>query len=889
MGDIARMFDPKAIALIGATDKEGSVGRSLLENLLAKPDSRLFPVNPEKRSLLGIRAYPRFSDIPEKIDLAVISSPARTVPRVVERCGKAGVEGAIIISSGFGESGPEGQALEEKIISIAKRYSMRIMGPNSLGLMRPHLGLNATPITVNARAGNIAFISQSGGFGRVLLDWGINAHVGFSLLASLGSMIDIDFGELIDFLGYDPHTRSIMVYMEESIGDVKKFISAARGFARNKPIVVLKPARREAGGQTRSHTAYLATSDSVYDAVFKRAGVVRVKTAGDLFNTAGVLYSKHLPAGPRLAVVTNAGGVGDMAVNTLVAEGGKIAELCARSRERLRALMPAFCKDGNPIDLLREAGIDRYEEAVRICLDDGQVDGIIVIFTPQGLAAPKELAEAIAALAGQADKPIIAVWMGGGQVGEGREILFAANVPTYTTPEEAVRTYLYMCSYKRNLEILNETPSEMDVDASPPKNTLKTYVRRVLAQGRTVLTEEESKRFLEIYRIPTVRTRIAGDVDQAVRFAASEGYPVVMKIVSPDINYKSDAGGVVLGISSESELRNGYDAMFARVQARCPQARLTGVSIQRMLEKIDYEVILGAKKDQDFGSVILFGMGGVDVEVYRDFSLGLPPLNQSLARKLMEETRIYRLLQGYRGKPSADLRTLEQIILNFSNLVADFPEIAEIDINPIALSGGQAFALDARIILDPASLDEQQAHPHLIVSPYPTRYVAHWSLSGMDVVLRPIRPEDEPLEHEMLTSLSEKTLRERFFQTIKKITHEMHARMCNIDYEREIAIVAETREGEKRAIIGIGRLIIEPDRKRAEFAVVVHDRFQGKGLGYKLVDMVIGIGHEKGVREIYGFVLSENSRMINMCRKLGCEIEPMDEEEGITRVSLALS
>jgi acetyltransferase len=361
-----------------------------------------------------------------------------------------------------------------------------------------------------------------------------------------------------------------------------------------------------------------------------------------------------------------------------------------------------------------------------------------------------------------------------------------------------------------------------------------------------------------------------------------------MKIVSPDINYKSDAGGVVPGIGSEEELRSGYDVMLRRVRARCPQATLTGVSIQKMVEKIDYEIILGAKKDQDFGSVILFGMGGVDVEVYRDFSLGLPPLNQSLARKLMEETRVYRLLQGYRGKPAADLRTLEQIILNFSNLITDFPEIAEMDINPIALSVGRVVALDARIVLDPLYVDGQQAHPHLIISPYPARYVTHWSLSGIDVVLRPIRPEDEPLEHEMLTSLSEKTLKERFFQTIKKITHEMHVRLCNIDYEREIAIVAEIKEGEKRSIIGIGRLIMEPDRKTAEFAVLVHDRFQGKGLGYKLVDTVIGIGHERNVREIYGFVLSENSKMINMCTKLGCTIEPMEQEEGITRVSLAL-
>jgi acetyltransferase len=476
--------------------------------------------------------------------------------------------------------------------------------------------------------------------------------------------------------------------------------------------------------------------------------------------------------------------------------------------------------------------------------------------------------------------------MGGGKVREGREILFANNIPTYDTPEKAVRTYLYMYNYKENLEILYETPAEVAVDSSPPKNTLKTFIRKILAEGRTVLTEEESKRFLAAYSIPTVRTRVAGDIDQAAQIAAGEGYPVVMKIVSPDINYKSDAGGVVLGISSEGELRQEYAKMLDRVRSYSPGSRVAGVTIQKMVEKIDYEVILGAKKDQDFGSVILFGMGGIGVQIFRDFSLGLPPLNQALARKLMEETRVYRLLQGYRGKPAADLRTLEQIILKFSSLITDFPEIAEMDINPIALSGDRAFALDARIVLDSGNLDGQD-HPHLIISPYPTKYVTHWSLSGLDVVLRPIRPEDEPLEHEMLASLSEKTMKQRFFQTIKQITHEMHIRLCNIDYEREIAIVAEIKEGERRSIIGMGRLIMEPDRKKAEFAVVVHDRFQGKGLGYKLVDMVVGIGYEKGLKEIYGFILSENKKMANMCRKLGCTIEPM-EEEGITRVSLTL-
>jgi acetyltransferase len=639
--------------------------------------------------------------------------------------------------------------------------------------------------------------------------------------------------------------------------------------------------------QPRSHTGYLATSEQVYDAVFKRVGVVRVKTAQDLFNTAGELYSKHLPKGPRLAVVTNAGGVGAMAVNALLALGGTVARLSAENQSKYEALTPVSCQELNFLDLLRDADVPRYEETVKLCLDDPGVDGILVVFTPQGEAQADNLARAIVALASGAGKPVLAAWMGGQEVREATEILLMNNIPTYRTPEEAVRTYLYMYRYERNLEILHETPTDVAVDSAPPMNTLKTFVRKALLEGRTILTEEESKRFLATYHIPTVKTQVAADVEQAASIARRQGYPLAMKIISPDISHKSDAGGVALGINSEEELRDEYAKMMRRVLAYSPNASILGVTVQKMLDKIDYEVILGSKKNEDFGSVVLFGMGGIGVQIYRDFSIGLPPLNQALARKLMEETKVYKLLQGYRGKPPADLQMLEQIILNFSNLITDFPEIAEMDINPIAFSNGSPLALDARIILDPHYTSGPDARPHLVISLYPTKYVTHWRLAGMDVVLRPVRPEDEPLEHEMLTSLSEKTLKERFFQTIKHITHEMHVRLCNIDYEREIAIVAEIREDDKRRIIGMGRLIMEPDLKKGEFAVVVHDRFQGKGLGYKLVDMVIGIGHEKGLKEIYGFVLSENLRMINMCRRLGCAIEP--QEEDITKVSLTLS
>ncbi|HUJ88863.1 MAG TPA: bifunctional acetate--CoA ligase family protein/GNAT family N-acetyltransferase [Syntrophorhabdales bacterium] len=891
MADLRRMLDPQTVALVGASERERSTGRKLLQNLMATNgrDRVIFPVNPNKKAILNLECFPNISAIPRRIDLAVIVSPAPTVPAVLEECGNIGVGGVLIVSGGFREAGPEGEKLEKDVAEIGKRHALRILGPNSLGLVRPHIGLNATPLKTNPDKGNIAFISQSGAFGRALLDWGMDVHIGFSMFASLGSMIDIDFGDLIDFLGYDPHTRSIMLYIEEEIGNVKKFVSAARGFARNKPIVVLKPPRPNVKmNQALSHTGQMVTHERVYDAVFKRVGVVKVKSAADLFNTAGVLDARHLPKGPRLMIITNAVGVGVMATNALNEIGGRLATCSEENEDKFRASMPPFWKPANPIDAMRDADVERYERILRICLADPGIDGILVIFTAQGAAEPDELARAVVRLAHEAWKPTITTWVGGGGVQEARKIFLENNIPTYATPEEAVRTYFYMYSYERNLEVMYETPSDLPVDQSPPKNNLKTLIRRIAASGRIVLTEEESKRFLINYGIPTTKTYVAHSPEQAVGAASTLGYPLVLKIASPDITYKSDVGGVITGITSEEELRAEYDRLLTRVAENCPEAKIAGITVQKMIEKIDYEVILGAKKDEDFGSVVLFGMGGTSVQIFQDFAVALPPLNQTLARRLMEETKAYRLLKGYRGKKPADLKQLEQIIVSFSNLIIDFPEIAEVDINPIAVTDGRASALDARIVIDKNCINYTSAYPNLIITPYPTKYIMSWRMmDGTEVLLRPIKPEDEPMEHEMLISLSEKTMRERFFQAIKHITHEMHIRFCNIDYDREMAIVAELREGEKRRIIGIGRLIIEPDGKSGEFAVVVQDDFHGKGLGYKLVDMMIGIAQEKALEEVYALVQSDNTRMLSVCRKLGCSIEQLPEK--LSRVSLQLN
>jgi acetyltransferase len=888
MGDLMKMFNPGTIALIGASGKEGSVGAALLKNLLSSHTRTIFAVNKNCQSIHGLPCHAGIADVPEKVDLAVIATPAPAVPQIVEECGKAGVGGLVIISQGFREMGADRGKLEAEITEIRKRYGMRILGPNCLGFIRPNLGLNVSFLQGIPEGGKIAFITQSAAFGKTLLDWGMSAHIGFSMFVSLGSTLDVDFGEMIDFLGNDPHTRSIVIYMEDTLGDVKKFTSAARGFARNKPIIMLKPPHLASlAQQGLSHAGMLAGPDEVYDAVLRRVGVVSVKEAQDLFNLASVLCSKNHPKGPRLAIITNAGGVGTMATNRLIRSGGQLAEFSPETVKALDAVMPPYWKRENPVDVFRGANVERYEKVIRICMHAPETDGVLIIFTPQEAARSGELAEAILAVAKHEHKHIITTWLGGNEVREGREILVRNGIPAYETAEDAVRTYLYMWNYERNLQLQYETPSELRVDEGPPKNHLKALIRKVCNEGSYVLNEEEARKFLVNYGIPTIKTHTTLDAGEAAAAADEFGYPVVLKVDSPDIMFRPDVGGIVTGISTEAELKDEYLKLLERVRKLSPQSAITGITVQKMIEMIDYELILGAKRDKDFGTVILFGMGGIGVQIFKDFSVGLPPLNQTLARRLMEETEVYKMLRGYRGKVPADLGQIEQILVSFSNLIVDFPEIQEMDVNPIAISNGKACALGARIILDRSCPIYSVPYPHLIISPYPTRLMVPWRLpDGTEVLLRPIRPEDEPLQHEMLSSLSDETLRARFYQTIRNIPHEMHVRMCNIDYDREMAIVAEVRQNEKKRFIGMVRLIIEPDFKKGEFAVIVHDDYQGRGLANKMLDMVIGVAQEKGLEEFYGYVQPSNKKMLKACSRLGMTGEMIPE--GLIRMKLSL-
>jgi acetyltransferase len=881
------MLNAKAVALAAATGKEAVIGRTILENLLRSKEVKVYPVNPTVKTVLGVDAYPDIACIPGHVDLAIIATPAHTVPGIVEECGKAGVDGVVIISAGFKEIGEEGRKLEDEIEEKRKKYGMRLLGPNCLGFLRPGIGLNATFLKSDPPPGNIAFLSQSGALGSAIVDWAANAGIGFSMIASLGSMIDVDFGDLIDFLGDDDDTKSILIYME-GVGNARKFMSAARAFARRKPIIVLKPGRfAESAKVVRSHTGAMAGDDAVYDAAFRRVGVVRVREVADLFNAVRALDSERLPRGPRLAIVTDAGGPGAMATDVLIDLGGELARLSDESIKEIDTFSPHYWSRANPVDLLGDADIARYMGALNACLHDPEADGVLVIYVPQESAPSDELAAAVAKVAKGTPKPVITTWMGGKEVEKGRRTFIGNSLPTCETPEEAVRTYLTMYNYRRNLDHLYETPAEQPVHELPDKLHVKAAIRETLLKGRTRLDEEESKTLLVGYGIPAAVPQCAKDADAAVSIADKLGYPVAIKVVSPDISHKRDAGGVMLGLDSRGALRHAFESLLRTVERRAPHAAIQGVAVQRMIENVDYELRLGARKDKDFGSVILFGTVGTSGEFFKDFSIGLPPLNQTLAKMLMQETKVYKMLQGFRGKPPANFKELEEILVRFSNLIVDFPEIAEIDINPLAIARGKAYVLDAGIVLDKDYVDHDSRYPHLVITPYPTHYITSWKLpDGTDVLLRPIRPEDEPLEEELASSLSHESMRMRLFSSLKQVDHEWLSFFCNVDYDRHMAIAAEIIENGKRKIIAVGRLVMEPGFKSGELAIVVHDRYHRKGLGYKLVRILIEIGREKGLEEVYGDVLADNEKMLMLGRKLGFITRTVPG--GITKITLKL-
>ena len=882
--NLDRIFNPKSVAIVGASDEEGTVGYAVMKNFTEiEYEGKVYPVNIRKTEIFGIKTYQDVEQIPEPVDLAVIATPSKTVPDIVEQCGRAGIKGLIIISAGFKEIGSEGRALEERILETKKKYDLRIIGPNCLGVIRPRISLNATFVGKMPKPGNIAFISQSGALGSAILDWAIHENIGFSNFVSVGSMIDVDFGDLIDYFGTDPKTRSILMYIE-GITDARKFMSAARHFARTKPIIVVKAGKfSESAKAAASHTGSLSGEDDVYDAAFKRAGVVRVEEIGDLFNCAEVLGTQPLPKGPSLAIITNAGGPGVMATDALIAKGGKLAKLSQKTIDYLNGILPSFWSRGNPVDILGDAKADRYKAVTEACFNDESVDGILLIFTAQAVAESAAIAKAIIELIRSKEyqnKTILTSFMGYGAVEEANSILNANNIPTYSTPEQAIKTYLYMCQYKRKLELIYETPEELPVDTSPPKRPIMVILRNAAVENRELLTEAEAKKLLEFYNFPVVKTAVATTVEEATAIASQFGYPVVLKVLSPQIVHKTDAGGVILDINSADEVRDAFNKIIQSAKEYNPNAQIIGVTVQPMIKRKGYEVIIGSKADPLFGPIVLFGMGGIGVELFKDFSIGLVPLNTTLVRRIIEETKVYQLLKGYRNVPPANLKLLEETMLLFSQMLIDFPQIKEIDINPLFINEKEAFAFDARILVDKERVFKKfERHEHLVISPYPKKYETLWRLrDGREVLLRPIKPEDEPLWLEMFQNFSEESIRYRFFQIIKDTPHEVRVRYCNIDYDREIAIVAELTEGGRRKILGVVRVSLEPDRKNGEIAFIIADPWQGLGLGTKMVDHAIEICKDMGIETIYAIMLPDNVRALNLVKKMGFTLRYMEDD-----------
>ena len=875
--NLDKIFKPQSIAVIGASEKPGSIGRTLVENLVQGGfQGKVYPVNPKYRSILTLKAYSSILDTEGPVDLAIIAIPIATVPDMVKQCVNKKVDGAVIISAGGREVGPEGEDIEKRIEWEAWKGGLRIVGPNCLGIICPQRNLNASFASRMPQKGKLAFISQSGAICSAILDLSPKENIGFSYFVSIGSMVDVDFGDLIDYLATDPQVSSLLLYIE-SLSNFRKFMSAARAASRLKPIVVLKSGRSPAGSRAAaSHTGAMAGEDAVYDAAFKRAGIVRVNTIGELFDCAELMAKQPHPSGPRLAIVTNAGGPGVMAADALSYYHLEPPPLQADTLDKLDSVLPAAWSHANPIDILGDAHSERYAEVVKICIDAKEFDGVLVLLTPQAMTDPTAVANGLARISKSRRYPLFASWMGGADVEKGTVILNQAEIPTYGTPEQAIRAFMYMHEYSRNLAMLQEIPPKLSTTLEFDRYSAQEIIQPLSVRQGSMLTELQSKKVLTAYGIPVNRTEIASSAEEAVKLALDMGFPLAMKILSPDIVHKTEANGIKLDLRTETEVSEAFRAITAKAREYDPGAHILGVTLQPMIVQADYEILLGAKKDPNFGPVILFGMGGIFTEVVKDRTIGLPPLNLSLARRLMEETRVYALLKGYRKRPPANIQHLEEMILRLSQLVIDFPEIVELDMNPVIVSRGEPVVVDARIALEPAI---RLSPLHLVISPYPEQYESREvTPTGLPILIRPIKPEDAPLLVELFDTLSPTSIYYRFFGPLKALPHSMLVLFTQVDYDREIDLIALEQAGEgKERMVATARVMSDPDGKRAEFAILVGDPWHGKGVGAKLLERCLAIAKERGIETVWGMVLQENTGMQALARKLGFKVSRSGE------------
>lgn len=887
------MFSPSSIAIIGASNTASSVGHALAANIQSFGGSVYF-VNPKHPSIQGQTSYPSISAVPGRIDLALIATPAPTVPGIVRECVQAGVDAAIVISAGFRETGSAGAELEQACLKEARRSGMRFLGPNCLGLMVPHISLNASFAQSMPKSGSVAFLSQSGALCTAVLDWSLRENIGFSSFVSIGSMADVGWGDLITYFGDDPQTHSIVCYME-SVGDARAFLSAAREVALSKPILVLKSGHTEGAAKAiASHTGAMTGSDAALDAAFRRAGVLRVDSLSELFSMSELLAKQPRPHGPKLTIITNAGGPGAIATDALIQNGGQLAELWPDTINSLNQCLPPHWSRGNPIDVIGDANAERYLKAVEIATHDPQSDGVMVILTPQAMTDTKGTAEAVSSMIKRTQKPILAVWMGGASVDPGRAILNAAGIPTFEYPDVAARAFAMMWRHSQNVKELYETPALIDklqpsthptfsaqedahpssIDIQQAQKTVREWIDNARAVNRTLLTETESKNILSAYGIPVVETRTATTLDEAVHAAQELGWPVVVKLYSKTLTHKTDVGGVKLDLRHADAVRSAWKAIHSSVSAHVGASHFQGVTVQPMVPRGGYELILGSSTDSQFGPTLLFGTGGQLVEVFRDCAVGLPPLNQTLAFRLMEQTKIFRALQGVRGNKAVDLEQLAEVLIRFGQLIVDQRWMLEADINPLLVSSDRIVALDARMVLHPSDTTEAEL-PHLSIRPYPTQYVRPATLAdGTSVLIRPIRPEDEPLMVEFHRHLSSRSVYLRYFAPLnldQRIAHERLSRICFIDYDRQMVLVVERTHPQTgvREILAVGRLTKKHNANEAEFALTVRDDCQKQGLGTELLRRLVEIGRQEKWDRITAMMLPDNTEMRHIAHKVG--------------------
>ena len=869
---LKKVFEPQSIAVVGASEDPDAVGTRVLQNIRDGGfNGDIYPVNPEYASIQGLHAYASISDIDHPIDLVVIAIPAAGVPAVITECGEHRVGAVIVLSAGFGEVGRRGQALQNQIVDTARTYDIPLVGPNCLGVIRPRVGMNATSARSGARAGHVALVAQSGAFCTALLDWADSRGYGFSAVASLGATADVGFGDVLDYLAVDPETRSILIYVE-GISNARSFMSGLRVAARLKPVIVVKSGRSESGSRAAvSHTGGKVGGDHVFDAAVQRAGAVRVMTVSQLFAAAQTLASGTRVEGPRLAIVTNGGGPGVMAADRAYDLQVPLAELSPETISKLSEVLPQHWSHSDPVDILGDADAARYRAATEIVLADAKVDALLVMLTPQAATDPLSCAEGVIAAAAEAHKPVLACWMGEKLVDESRRAFSAAGIPQFTSPEAAVDAFGYLACYRRNQIALLQAPEPLSRQRESDVEGARLIIEHAMGERRFTLSNAESKAILKAFHIPTTPSINVNSAAEALIAAEGVGLPVAMKINSPDIPHKSDIGGVRLNIREPRSVRTAFREMIDKVSVARPDARVSGVTIEPMLDRPHArEIMIGIAHDPVFGPVISFGAGGTAIEIFADSQVALPPLNEYLSKDLIRGTRASKFLKKFRNLPEADIRKLVDVLQRISEIACELPEIRELDINPLLVDEEGVIAVDARIVVAPPQT--RTAHyGHMAIHPYPPELETTWQLpDGTDVTLRPIRPEDAEIEQDFVENLSAESKYFRFMQSMDKLTPMMLARFTQIDYDREMALVAVIKEHTAEArILGVARYVSNPDKQSCEFALTVADEWQKKGIGRQLMHRLMAVARDRGIEIMEGEVLSNNSKMLRLCERLG--------------------